>query len=453
MRPSTGTGNGTESDTIAAHEEARGGDRGDTSRRDRDRMRPSRCAHRPGDDPGDDHPVDRADDDDDRAAGRVPLGRLPSRVTVRERGPGRWQVVVYAGVDPVTGRERRIRRTVRGGKRDALALERRLKTDLAEGRLGGTDITLADAIAAWLERAAADLSPTTVHKYRQYVDVHIIPALGAVKLSRVTPHRLEVFYDALRDERGLAPASIRQAHAIIRRALANAVRLGWIPANPAAAARPPKIPKIRRRTISATDARRIVDAAQDDPEFGILIALAAATGARRGDLCGLRWREVDLDAGVVRFVETLVQYGPDLAVKGTKNDAPRVVTVDAETVDRLRAHRRAAIERALAVGVALQADAYVATSSPDGMTPIRPDTVTQRYGRLVRRLGLDGWRLHDLRHWHASVLLDAGVPLPTVSERLGHRDQSTTANIYAHALPATDHRAAEVIGDLLRHAK
>lgn len=371
-------------------------------------------------------------------------------MTISEREPGVWLVRVYAGVDPVTGRARRINRTVHGGKRAAQSVERTLKNDVRDGKLTGSDVTLSEAIAGWLDRAAQDLSPTTVHKYRQYVDVHIGPMIGGIKLSRLTPHRLDVWYGELA-EKGLAPASIRQAHAIVRRALGRAVRNGWITSNPAAVSEPPKIPKRIRRALPAADARRIVGAALEaDSEFGILVVLCAATGARRGEVCGLRWADVDLDGGSVRFVEALVQYGNELEVKGTKTEEPRSVAVDAATVDLLKAHRARAIERAFAVGVQLAPEAYVATSSPDGRAPVRPDTLTQRFSRLVDRLELSGWRLHDLRHWHASTLLDAGVPLGTVSERIGHRDQSTTANIYSHALPATDRRAADVIGEVLR---
>jgi integrase len=393
-------------------------------------------------------------DDHHRAAGRVPRGRLPAAVTIRERSAGHWTVTVYAGVDPVTGRARRINRTVHGGKRAAQDLERRLKNDVRDGKLTGSDVTVAEAIDAWLARAATDLSPTTVHGYQLKIRTHVAPLIGSVKLSRLTPHRLDTWYGEL-EAKGLAPGSIRQCHAIVRRALARAVRNGWITTNPAAVSEPPKIPKVRRRAMPAPDTRRVIDAAvAADAEFGILVALAAATGARRGDLCGLRWRDVDLDAGTVRFVETLAQYGTTVTVKATKNEDPRVVALDPATLERLRAHRRRAVERAFAVGVGLGPEAYVATSSPDGLEPVRPDTFTQRFSRLVRRLdvaGPDGrpWRLHDLRHWHASTLLDAGVPLGTVSERLGHRDKSTTANIYSHALPATDQRAAEVIGATL----
>ena len=136
-------------------------------------------------------------------------------------------------------------------------------------------------------------------------------------------------------------------------------------------------------------------------------------------------------------------------VKDTKTHSARRLAVDPETIDALHSRRVRADALAVMCRCAVASEAYVFSSSPDGSAPLHPDTVTGGFQRLCRRLGLGGIRLHDLRHLHATQLLAAGVPVRTVSGRLGHANPATTLNVYAHFLDASDRQAAGVIGDLL----
>ena len=136
-------------------------------------------------------------------------------------------------------------------------------------------------------------------------------------------------------------------------------------------------------------------------------------------------------------------------VKETKTHAARRIAVDSETLDALDRRRERARQLAVACRLAFKPDGYVFTSDPDGSRPLHPDTITGGFQRLCQRAGLDGIRLHDLRHLHATQLLAAGVPVRTVSGRLGHANAATTLNVYAHFLEASDRQAADVIGGLL----
>jgi integrase len=158
----------------------------------------------------------------------------------------------------------------------------------------------------------------------------------------------------------------------------------------------------------------------------------------------LRWSDIDLDGEelVIRRAIAMVNGAP--YEKSTKTHASRRVSLDEATVLVLREHRRRMLERAMALGVRLADDAYV-FADVEGR-PWRPDVCTNRFGRLRAQLGLDRVRLHDLRHFVATVLGDGGVPIATISSRLGHRDTATTLNIYTHALPATDRVAATYLG-------
>jgi integrase len=188
----------------------------------------------------------------------------------------------------------------------------------------------------------------------------------------------------------------------------------------------------------------------EDPELGLFLRLAVVLGARRGELCGLRWSDVDFDQGEVLIAAGVVRvHGQPLIDKDTKTHAKRRVAVGAGTVDLLRAHRVEQAKTALAAGATLAADAYVFSHAPDAATPIDPDGVSHRFLKLGRRLGVRG-RLHDLRHFMVTQLVAGGVDWRTVSGRAGHADGHMTLATYAHFQAAQDRQAAELMEGLLR---
>ncbi len=212
--------------------------------------------------------------------------------------------------------------------------------------------------------------------------------------------------------------SIRVVHAILSGALTRAVRWGWIAVNPLDQVEPPATPSANPRPATSAEAAKIVTAAWDDPDWGTLVWLAMMTGARRGELSGLRWPGIDLDSGVVTFARSIGQIAGDMWENDTKTHQTRRVTLDSETVEVLREHRRRCDERAASLGLAVRLDGFVFSLRPDCSRQIRPDTITQRYRRLATRLGIDT-TLHALRHYSATELIAAGVDPRTVAGRLG----------------------------------
>jgi integrase len=181
------------------------------------------------------------------------------------------------------------------------------------------------------------------------------------------------------------------------------------------------------------------------------LRLAVATGARRGELCGLRWTDVDLDAGEVRIHRSIAASdvnSQSLVEKGTKTHQGRVIALDDGSGWALREELKSMRVRALAVGAPYAANAYLFSADLTGARPWHPDAVTSTFRRIARKAGVTGVRLHDLRHYHGTMLADLGVPMPAVRDRLGHRDLQTT-NLYAHGRRSADRSAADLIGDHL----
>lgn len=181
----------------------------------------------------------------------------------------------------------------------------------------------------------------------------------------------------------------------------------------------------------------------DDTELAKYVWLASLTGARRGELCALRWSDVDLHEGSMLICRALVDEGGQVLEKDTKTHQARRIALGAETVAKLAEHRLRMEERALECGTELIGDSYVFTSSANGAEPWRPDTTTHRFIRARRRAGLpESLRLQDLRHFLATRMISSGIDVRTVSGRLGHRRTSTTTDRYAAFVPAADRAAA-----------
>ena len=370
---------------------------------------------------------------------------------MRERRPGVWELVVQLPRDATTARARQLSRTVHGTKREAQRALAALVTEVSAGKITSSTTTLRELLTRWLDHVADQLSPTTVREYRRLVSKMIEPDLGKLTLRRVTTQRLDAYYATLSRERGLSAASVRHVHAVLRGSLGQAVRWGWIPTNPAASASPPKI---RRREINPPaigDTRALLATADEqDPSFGALLRVLAATGARRGEVCGLRWSDIDRGSRTLAIQRSVASVTGGTVVKDTKTHAARRIAIDPETLAVLDAQRVRMEELAAVCRLEFDPDGFVFTSEPDGSQPLHPDTVTGNFRRICDRVGLTGVRLHDLRHLHATQLLAAGVPVRTVSGRLGHANAATTLNVYAHFLEASDRDAADVIGGLLQ---
>jgi integrase len=374
---------------------------------------------------------------------------------LRQRGEA-WELRAFVGRDPISGRKKYLTRTFHGTKRAAESELSKLVAEVLSGGMAAQDTTVGDLVERWFAAAERDLSPSTARGYERLIRTHIVPALGAVPLARLRTPQLDSFYGKLRESGGangrpLSPASVRQVHAIVRRALSQGVRWGWINTNPAANASPPRIRRTEIRPPEPADVVRLVSGAEEvNPDLGCFLRLSATTGARRGELCGLRWRDVDFSAGALTISTSIVEDARGIAiVKDTKTHAARRIALDPVSLEALAAHRRRAENRALACSEQLGEGGFVFSQSPIGERPWVPNDVTKAFAAVRGRLGLDGVRLHDLRHFAATRMLGAGVPVRTVSGRLGHSNAATTLGVYGHFLEASDRDAAATLGRLL----
>jgi integrase len=210
--------------------------------------------------------------------------------SIREKGPNRWQIRVSGGRDPGTGRYRYVHKTVEGSKRVAQRAADELATEVQHGMHQAARGTMADLLEKWmLHLETQDRAPSTMIRYRSAIDVRIMPALGSIELTELTAADLDAFYGALLKQ-GLHPLSVRKCHAVLSAALHQAEKWGLIDRNPIVRSSPP--PARRREIVPPTidEVRQlIVECERFNPDLARLFTVAATTGCRRGELCGLQW--------------------------------------------------------------------------------------------------------------------------------------------------------------------
>jgi integrase len=372
------------------------------------------------------------------------------RGSKRKIRTGVWELRVSLGKDPATGKYRQLSRTFHGPARAADDALRDLVDKYGDGSEDGIGATFGQLLDKWLEESERlDLSPTTLRTYRAQVERTIRPRFGKVKLTQLTTKNLDDLYGQMKED-GRSPKTIRNHHAIISSALHQAVRWGWIRENVAEKAKPPRISMKRVKAQSVEAVRSVIEAAEDrDPRLAPLLMLAALTGMRRGELCALRWTDVDFERGQLDVSRSVVVVPGGLAEKGTKTHRFRNVALDDVGMALLLRHRDNVDEWAMQAEATVPEDAFVFSHAVDGSKPFRPDNVTGFFTRVRDSLGLTDVRLHDLRHFTATQLIGAGVDVRTVAGRLGHSDPSVTLRVYSHALEERDRAAADVMGRVL----
>jgi integrase len=321
----------------------------------------------------------------------------------------------------------------------------------------GPSLTLGEYLGSWLELCEGrGLRPASIASYRVTVRTTIAPRLGELRLEKITPRDLNDLYRSLlragrRDGRGgLSPRTVRYAHAILRKALSDAVRLGYLEKNPTLAADPPSARAARARqfpTWDPGDLRRFLNFVRGD-RFYAAFYLAAASGMRRGELLGLRWCDLDLDAQQLSVVQCVVEVAHEVRVGPPKSDrSRRMIALDEKTTAVLAEHKRSQEDERKKRGEKLAPHEFV-FAAEDG-SPIHPACFSQIFGRRVEAAQVPRIRFHDLRHTHATLALRAHVHPKIVSERLGHSTVSITLDTYSHCIPSMQREAAKVMGEFL----
>jgi integrase len=389
---------------------------------------------------------------------------------VRERSPGHWAIIIDRR-DPATGKRKRKWHSFKGTKRAAQIECAKLVAAVDGGSyVEPNKITLARFLlgepddgnnsetreTGWLDHVKSQVTPKSYERYAGVVNQNIVPALGAVVLNKLKPAQISAAYakalvGGRRDgkEGGLSPNTVGGIHIILKMALDQAVRWELLARNPADAVDPPKVERKTLQTYDLTQTADIIEAFRGRPLF-IPVVLAALCGLRRGEICALRWKNVDLDGAQVSVVESLEQTKAGLRFKSPKGGKGRTVALSETVVAELRAYRAKRAQEMLRLGAGLSDDDLVIAHA-DG-SQITPIYVSVSWSQSIAKTSLARLRFHDLRHAHATHMLANGVHPKVASERLGHSKIGITLDLYSHVIPGMQEDAAATVDKALKAA-
>ena len=372
--------------------------------------------------------------------------------SIRKRSDGRWEGRYTAGHDPETGKA--IIKNVLG--KTQAEVKEKLKKAIEE--TAGLDIAKAGqcTVGGWLEvwyenYAKIKMRPSSYLTYRGYIDNHIKPNIGSIPLGRLTALDLQKLYKKLleggrvnrieskRQPKGLSAKTVRNIHQIISSALKLAVDQRLVVRNPADGCALPKVERKEMQTLPAAQLASFLREAKDSGVFA-LYYIDLTTGLRRGELLGLKWEDVDLEKGEFRVRRQIGRISGEIIEMPLKTkNAYRTLPLSADAIGVLKEQKRKA-----------GGSPWVFPSPTGG--PMSPDSVLHMLHRVLKRAGLPEVRFHDLRHTFATLALQNGVDIKTVSGMLGHFSAGFTLDTYAHVTTSAKREAANTMGNVLSDA-
>jgi integrase len=365
---------------------------------------------------------------------------------IRKRDERSWELKFEAGPDPVT-KKRRIRyASFKGDKRAAqLELARLIAEHAAGASVDPLKITVGEFLNRWdRDFASTNLTPKKRERYEQLIKNQIAPNIGQLQLQKLRAVHLSGLYSKLQTEEGLSARTCGHCHRLLHRALGHAATWGLTQQNVAALVKPPEVNATEIVILSQEQVERLLRHVEGRTLRPIL-ALALATGARRGELVALRIKDFNADAKTIRIERSLEQTKAGLRFKSPKtHNGKRTISIPPFIVAELRAHIAKTQESRLALGLGRANRDDLLFPRWDGEVR-SPHWLTQKFALAMAALKIEGVTLHSLRHTHASQLIASGMDVLTISRRLGHGSPAITLAVYGHLFGNTDAKAAEIM--------
>jgi integrase len=361
--------------------------------------------------------------------------------SVYRRKDGRWVATISVGYE----NGKRNRKSFYGqSEREVIAQKTSALRSLQQGVPMADDSTTVEKfLLRWLDESLrSTLRPRTLVSYEMIVRRHLIPMLGRTSLAKLSPEAVQRYMNG-KVESGLSARTVQYHHAVLRRALNQAMRWGSVARNVASLVSPPRVRRPEVLPLSPAQARQFLDAASGD-RFEPVYTLALTLGLRQGEVLGLAWRDIDLDEGKLSVRHTLQRYGGSYHLDEPKTErSRRTIGIPAQLVGVLQDRRRRQLEDQLKAGPAWNDNEWGLVFTTDAGNPLYGGAVTRRFQTILKASGLPRQKFHDLRHACASFMVAQHVPMRVVMEILGHSQIHVTMNTYAHVMDDAQRDATE----------
>jgi len=373
--------------------------------------------------------------------------------SIRQRPNGSWEARFVVGVDPKTGKD--IRKSVYGKTQK----EVRKKMTEAIAALDKNDyrepckMSLGQWLDIWQKECIKKVKPSTAQLYSDQIRLYIRPALGAVKLESLDAHTIQRFYNQLGEERdgkpGLSGKSVRNVHGILHKALQQALKFGYIKANPTTFCELPDKKQDEIQPLDEVQTRAFLKAIEGH-RHEQLYKVALYTGMREGEVLGLAWDSVDLDNGIITVKQQLrreQKKDGQYYLTSPKNGKARTIAIPPQAIAALRAQQLRQAEQRLKVKELWEDSGMVFTNDLGGYLSYR--TVYDCFKRIVAKIGSPATRFHDLRHTYAVMAIQAGIDIKTTQHNLGHATPEFTLRVYTHVTEKMKRDGANQMGNLI----
>ena len=375
--------------------------------------------------------------------------------SIRKRPDGRWEARYTTGFDPKTGKQ--IQRSIYG--KTQKEVRQKLNQVTAEIDSGDylepSGMKLSDWLDSWMTDYSGDKKYSTMKHYRAACETHIKPRLGDVPLSKLNAVMVQKFYNSLSHpedgEKALSPKTVKNVHGILSKAMSQAVRNGLIKFNPCEGAVLPKVSKKEIRPLNNEQVKGLLELADSDEVYGILLKLIVLTGLREAEAMGLTWDCVDFEKGTI-LVNKQLQKRPKSAggmvFSSLKNGKPRLLRPAPYVMQLLRQRQEQQRKQRLEAGEAweewhdAQAEGFLVFTTLTG-SYLSPQTVYNHFKVMAAKLGVPNARVHDLRHTFAVLSLENGDDIKTVQGNLGHATAAFTLDVYGHVSDTMQKASAE----------
>jgi integrase len=362
-------------------------------------------------------------------------------MAIKKLSNGKWQLKMRVG-NTVEGRVKWINRQF-STKKDAEKFEREILSQKDKGMYVHPSSELfKDFITNWFETKKNEIGIQTANNYTLNLKNYIIPMLGNYQIGKLKLPTIQRFINELHENVGLKPATVRKIYTIVSAALNDAVKWEYIPKNPAQHVKLPKIECKELEVWNSQQVKQFLEVAKEN-RYYIVFYLALMTGMRQGEILGLRWKDIDFEKKQLSIYQTLSSDGKTILQGGKTVNSRRTIRLSDDTIRVLRSHYRMVIQEKMKYRSEYVDNGLVCCTEKG--TPTNPSNVRRLMKRFIRMSGVPHITFHQLRHTHATLLIESGVNVKAVSQRLGHSDVRVTLDIYSHVTKTMEDGIAELL--------